>query len=137
VGALSQKMYESYPRRRLELLRSLLNVLRFTSKDRVASFAMSMEVANSLDIQPDDSEGLIDYIRAIDGVVAAAYFEEMEDGRVRVSLRSKSPAISVSKVCALFGGGGHTLAAGARIRGTLAEVQEKVLHAIDNEFDQP
>jgi phosphoesterase RecJ-like protein len=137
VGELSQKMYESYPRRRLELLRSLLNVLRFTSKDRVASFAMSMEVSNRLGIQPDDSEGLIDYIRAIDGVVAAAYFEEMEDGKVRVSLRSKSPTISVSKVCAQFGGGGHTLAAGARIRGTLAEVQEKVLHAIDNEFDQP
>ena len=32
VGELSQKMYESYPRRRLELLRALLNVLRFTSQ---------------------------------------------------------------------------------------------------------
>ena len=39
VGELSQKMYESYPRRRLELLRALLNVLRFGSGDRVASFA--------------------------------------------------------------------------------------------------
>ena len=29
------------------------------------------------------------------------------------------------------------LAAGARVRGSLAEVQEKVLHAIDHEFDQP
>ena len=137
VGALSQKMYESYPRRRLELLCALLNVLRFTSKDRVASFALSVETAKKLGIQPDDTEGLIDYIRAIEGVVAAAFFEEIGDGRVRVSLRSKSPKISVSKVCGLFGGGGHTLAAGARVRGSLAEVQEKVLQAIDHEFDQP
>jgi phosphoesterase RecJ-like protein len=43
----------------------------------------------------------------------------------------------VSKVCGLFGGGGHKLAAGARIAGTLAEVQEKVLQALDHEFDQP
>ena len=88
-------------------------------------------------VQPDDTEGLIDYIRAIDGVIAAAFFDEIGDGRVRVSLRSKSPRINVSKVCGLFGGGGHTLAAGARVRGTLAEVQERVLQAIDHEFDQP
>jgi len=137
VGTLSQKMYESYPRRRLELLCALLNVLRFTSKDRVASFASSAEIAKKLGTQPDDTEGLIDYIRAIEGVVAAAFFEEIGDGRVRVSLRSKSPKINVSKVCGLFGGGGHMLAAGARVRGSLAEVQEKVLQAIDHEFDQP
>jgi bifunctional oligoribonuclease and PAP phosphatase NrnA len=137
VGALSQKMYESYPRRRLELLSALLNVLRFTSQDRVASFALSAETARKLGIQPDDTEGLIDYIRSIEGVVAAAFFEEMGDGRVRVSLRSKSPKINVSKVCGRFGGGGHTLAAGARVSGSLAEVQEKVLQAIDHEFDQP
>ena len=137
VGTLSQKMYESHPRRRLELLRALLNVLRFTSNDRVASFALSAETAKNLGVQPDDTEGLIDYIRGIEGVVAAAFFDEVGDGRVRVSLRSKSPKINVSKVCGLFGGGGHTLAAGARIAGSLAEVQEKVLQTIDHEFDQP
>ena len=137
VGDLSQKMYESHPRRRLELLRELLNVLRMTSQDRVASFALSAETTKRLGVQPDDTEGLIDYIRGIEGVVAAAFFDEIGDGRVRVSLRSKSPQVNVSKVCGLFGGGGHTLAAGARIAGSLAEVQEKVLQAIDHEFDQP
>jgi phosphoesterase RecJ-like protein len=137
VGALSQQMYESYPRRRLELLRALLNVLRLSSNDRVASFALTAETANRLGVQPEDNEGLIDHIRAIEGVTVAAFFEELPEDRIRVSLRSKSPKISVSKVCGLFGGGGHTLAAGARIRGSLAEVQEKVLHAIDHEFDQP
>jgi phosphoesterase RecJ-like protein len=137
VGELSQQMYESYPRRRLELLRALLNVLRFSSHDRVASFALTAETASRLGAQPEDNEGLIDYIRAIEGVTVAAFFEELPEERIRVSLRSKSPKVSVSKVCGLFGGGGHTLAAGARIRGSLAEVQEKVLHAIDHEFDQP
>src|SRR5690606_6970778 len=95
VGELSQHMYESYPRRRLELLRALLNVLRFTSNDRVASFALSAETAASLGVIPEDNEGLIDHIRAIDGVVVAAFFEELPDGKVRISLRSKDPAIDV------------------------------------------
>jgi len=137
VGDLSQRMYESYPRRRLELLRALLNVLRLSSRDRVASFALSAETTKNLGVLPEDSEGLIDFIRSIDGVIAAAFFEEVGDGRVRISLRSKSPKVDVSKVCGLFGGGGHRLAAGARLVGSLAEVQENVLQAIEHEFDQP
>jgi phosphoesterase RecJ-like protein len=136
VGELSQRMYESYPRRRLELLRALLNVLRFSSKDRVASFALSMETVKRLGAMPEDNEGLIDTIRAIDGVIAAAFFEELEDGKVRISLRSKSPRVDVSKVCSQFGGGGHTLAAGARVAGSLAEVEERVLQAIDQELSK-
>lgn len=136
IGDLSQKMYESYPRRRLELLREMLNVLRFTSGDRVASFALTMETVTRLGVIPEDNEGLIDYIRAVQGVVVAAFFEELGDGRVRISLRSKTPKVDVSKVCGMFGGGGHTLAAGARMKGTLAEVQEQVLAAIDLEISK-
>lgn len=131
VGELSQRIYESYPRRRLELLKSLLNVLRFTSNDRVASFALTNEVSRSLGVLPEDNEGLIDTIRAVQGVVVAAFFEELEDGRVRGSLRSKDPRADVCKIAAQFGGGGHTLAAGLRMSGPLAVAQEKVLKAID------
>jgi phosphoesterase RecJ-like protein len=135
VGELSQKMYESYPRRRLELLRALLNVLRFTADNRVASFALSLETARKLGAQPEDNEGLIDTIRAVEGVVVAAFIEELEGEKVRISLRSKDPRIDVSKICAAFGGGGHTLAAGARLAGPLHEAEEKVLAVIAAEFD--
>lgn len=134
VGALSQKMYESYPRRRLELLRALLNVFKLTSHDRVASFTLTQATSTALGVFPEDNEGLIDTIRAIEGVVVAAFIEELPEGKVRISLRSKDPKIDVSKICGLFGGGGHKLAAGARIQGPLAEVEAKVLSAIDHEF---
>jgi phosphoesterase RecJ-like protein len=133
VGKLSQDMYENNPRRRLELLRALLNVLKFTSNDKVASFALSLETAQSLAAEPEDNEGLIDHIRSLEGVIVAAFFEELPGGKIRISLRSKDPRADVCKVCAQFGGGGHTLAAGARLTGTLAEAQERVLAAIDRE----
>ena len=134
VGQLSQKMYESYPRRRLELLRALLNVLRFEAGGQIASFALSLATSQALGAQPEDNEGLIDTIRAVEGVVVAAFFEELPEGKVRISLRSKDPRADVCKICAQFGGGGHTLAAGARYRGTLAETQELVLAAISREL---
>ncbi len=130
VGNLSQRMYESYPKRRLELLRALLNVLRFSADGKVASFALTLDTVRAVGAQPEDNEGLIDTIRAVEGVIVAAFFEEMPDSKVRVSLRSKDPRVDVCKICAEFGGGGHALAAGARIAGGLAEVEERVLQAI-------
>jgi bifunctional oligoribonuclease and PAP phosphatase NrnA len=134
VGSLSQQMYETHPRRRIDLLRALLNVLKITCDNRVASFALTVKTASTLGAQPEDNEGLIDTIRGIEGVIVAAFFEELPDGKVRVSLRSKDPRVDVCKVCAQFGGGGHTLAAGARTSGDLASVEEKVLTAICNEI---
>ena len=130
VGRLNQQLYENYPRRRLELLRELLRTMRFEQGDSVASFTLSLQTAAELGVLPEDNEGLIDHLRAIRGVIVAVFFEELTDGKVRVSMRSKSNAVDVCAICQKFGGGGHTLAAGARVRGTLAEVEEKVLEEI-------
>jgi phosphoesterase RecJ-like protein len=46
---------------------------------------------------------------------------------VRVSMRSKTEVVDVCAICQKFGGGGHSLAAGARVRGTLSEVESRVL----------
>ena len=130
VGRLNQQLYENYPRRRLELLRELLRTMRFEHRGRVASVSLSLKTAAELGVLPEDNEGLIDHLRAIRGVIVAVFFEELNDGKVRVSMRSKDDAVDVCAICQKFGGGGHTLAAGARVRGTLAEVEEKVLEEI-------
>ena len=130
VGRLSRQLYENYPRRRMELLRELLRTMRFERGGRVASFSLTLKTAADLQVLPEDNEGLIDHLRAIRGVIVAVFFEELADGKVRVSMRSKSDAVDACAICQKFGGGGHTLAAGARIRGTLAEVEKNVLEEI-------
>jgi phosphoesterase RecJ-like protein len=135
VGRVSQLLYENYPRRRMELLRELLGTMRFSGKDQIASFSLSQNVASKLGVKPEDTEGLIDHLRAIHGVIVAIFFEELSDGKVRVSIRSKSDKVDVSAICQQFGGGGHKLAAGARVRGTLDEVEQKILKAICDVID--
>jgi phosphoesterase RecJ-like protein len=135
VGSVSQQVYENFPRRRVELLRELLGTMRFEGKGRVASFSLSLKTAAELGVIPEDNEGLIDHLRAIQGVIVAVFFEELADGKVRVSMRSKNEKADVCAICQKFGGGGHTLAAGARIRGSLAEVEERVLKAICDVVD--
>ena len=130
-GALSTAVYERYPVRRLELLRELLAVLRLSDDGRVASWALDLEMKERLSLQPEDSESLTDLIRAVDTVDVAVFFEELDGGTVRVSMRSKRvEAADVCEVCRCFGGGGHPMASGARVEGDLDNVVEEVLAKI-------
>jgi phosphoesterase RecJ-like protein len=133
AGALSSAIYESYPYRRIELLKKLLGNLKMTVDDQVASWCLDLQTKEELSIKPEDSENLSDLIRGIDSVRVAVFFEELKDCSVRVSMRSKDVNLAdVSKICAHFGGGGHPLASGARVNGKLYEVEEKVLNKICN-----
>lgn len=127
VGRISQLTYENFPRRRIELLRDLLATMRFACDGKLAYFSLSQASALALGVIPEDNEGLIDHLRAIQGVIVAIFFEELTDGKVRVSMRSKNEAVDVCAICTQFGGGGHVLAAGARVRGTLPEVEKKIV----------
>ena len=95
---------------------------------------LTNETKQRLGIQPDDIDGLIDYVRSVDTVVVALFFEELPEGRIRLSMRSKDDRIDVNKICAEFGGGGHPRAAGARIRGNMEEVRSKVLKRVFHEI---
>ena len=127
VGRISQLLYENFPRRRIELLRELLGTMQFGCDGKLAWFSLSRAAALALDVIPEDNEGLIDHLRATRGVIVAIFFEELIDGKVRVSMRSKNEAVDVCAICTQFGGGGHVLAAGARVRGTLPEVEKKIV----------
>ena len=127
VGRISQLLYENFPRRRIELLRELLGTMQFGCDGKLAWFSLSQAAALALGVIPEDNEGLIDHLRATRGVIVAIFFEELIDRKVRVSMRSKNEAVDVCAICTQFGGGGHVLAAGARVRGTLPEVEKKIV----------
>src|SRR5262249_26372056 len=113
----------------------LLHTMRFQQESRVASFSLTLKTASELGVLPEDNEGLIDHLRAVRGVIVAVFFEELTDGKVRVSMRSKSDAVDVCVICQKFGGGGHTLAAVARVHGTLPEVERRVLAEVRARID--
>jgi phosphoesterase RecJ-like protein len=130
LARISQEVYESYPLARVNLLRHVYNNFHLTHDDRTAYFWLRQRDYLRTGAQPDDSEGLIDHIRAIQGVVVACLFEEVKPGLTRISLRSKNPDVNVNTIAGLFGGGGHSAAAGARIEGRPIAIQRRVLNAV-------
>lgn len=72
---------------------------------------------------------LINVLTTIYDAKVAVIFVERPNGEVKISLRAH-PGVDVSAVAQAFGGGGHAAAAGAEIKGTLEEVQARVLPAV-------
>jgi phosphoesterase RecJ-like protein len=118
------------------LLRHVYNKFRLTENDQIAYFWLKQKDFVRTGSDKDDSEGLIDHIRAIDPVIVACVFEEVGPDITRISLRSKSDLLNVSDIAAQFGGGGHPAAAGARISGTPLSVQRQVIAAIRKALKQ-
>lgn len=135
VGAINAKTYDSHPYRRVELLRHLLNTLSLSEDRRMSDWQLTYKVKEDLGLKPEDSEGLIDLIRAVDGVEVAVFFEELKDGTIRVSMRSKNPQVNVCDIAKSFGGGGHVMAAGIRMDGSLESARTRVLAALQNVLD--
>lgn len=128
VGELNARIYHEYPFRRVELLRELLGTLERSEDGRIAWWILRQEVKDRLEMQAGDTEGLVDVMRAIRGVVLCVFFEEIA-GALRVSMRSKDERVNVCRVCARFGGGGHAMASGARIEGNAGDLVGPVLEA--------
>ena len=133
---INSNTYDNHPFRRLELMRALLNTLELSDCGLVANWTMRDQLRIDLGLLPEDSEGLIDLIRAIRGVQLAVFFEELPDGKIRVSMRSKDRKLDVCKIATEFGGGGHALAAGIRMKGPLEEAKPLVLAAIHRRIQE-
>ena len=127
---ICDEVYQSYPLSRVRLLRHVYNRFRLTHQNQIAWFWLKKADFARTGADSSDSEGLIDHIRAIAPVVVACVFEELEPELTRISLRSKSEKVNVNEIAALFGGGGHPAAAGARLRGKPISVQRKVIGAV-------
>lgn len=130
LAKICDEVYQSYPLSRAKLLKHVYSKFRLADNDRIAWFWLKQKDFARTGAESDDTEGLIDHIRAIEPVVVACVFEELEPGLTRISLRSKSDKVNVSEICGQFGGGGHPAAAGARIPGTSLSTQRKVIAAI-------
>jgi len=131
VGEVSHHVYESYPYARMQLLQQTLADLKLVEHNRVAYFWVTNEMYERSGAKREDTEGLIDFARSIDGVVVAVLFEELvEPGKIRASFRSKHPKLDVNSIARHFGGGGHREASGARITGQPRDVEQRVLEAI-------
>ena len=107
---IATEVFESSPFGYLKLVgRMLERAALFEKEQFVFSWITQADLA-FFEVDMEETEKLIDLLRATRDARVAAMFKEQADGKYRVSLRSRGP--SVGEIARSQGGGGHELAAG-------------------------
>lgn len=81
-----------------------------------------------------EGEGIVNFLAGTKGARAAALLYQVPDGW-RVSMRSLSEEVDVSELAALFGGGGHSRAAGCTLKGGV-EARDEFLAVISERIER-
>ncbi|MDH3228030.1 MAG: DHH family phosphoesterase, partial [Thermoleophilia bacterium] len=122
---IARRLYEQQPAGRIRLLgraiersQILMDGLLMVSDLRQEDFR---------ELEATDTETVVEVLRSVEGVEAAALLRELDDGRFRASLRTSRPDVDVSIVARKEGGGGHRAAAGFTSDRQPAELYEWIV----------
>lgn len=127
-GQVSLWINESIPPSAIKLLGLCLSTLQVTSDGKIATLEMPRRFLELSGASPEDSDGIVNYGRAIEGVLVSVLLKEA-DGGVRVSMRAK-PGVDVYAVACMFGGGGHKAAAGCFVPLPLEQAKARLLEVL-------
>ncbi len=120
---MSRRLYEEQPLERLLLAGRALERARPLAGGRALGSVLTRD--DFAAVGGDDTEGIVELMRAVRGIRAAAFVRESgPDGAWRVSLRTADPAVNVSEIARQEGGGGHRAAAGFSSRRDPDELLE-------------
>lgn len=103
-------------------------------QDKLVYSTISKEESELLGAKSEDTEGIIDQLRATKGVECAFFLYEIEDDYYKVSLRSNS-FVDVCEVAKNFDGGGHKKASGCMIKGKINTIIEQLIEVISKQLN--
>ena len=115
VNDIYRRLYEHVPIEKLKLVSRALEKIELHDDGNLATTYISSEDYDATGSGEPLTEGIIDYLRTIDGTALVAVVrDQAEQGRAarKVSLRAKDRRVDVSAIARKHGGGGHRRAAG-------------------------
>ncbi len=122
VRDITSRVIDTMSLGKFHLLRRLLDRAELCNGGQVAhAFILNSDLAETGALS-EDVDGLINYLRNLEGVKLAVLFREEGDGETKVSFRSH-PEINSAEIADRFGGGGHAMAAGATLPWPLDEAR--------------
>lgn len=91
---------------------------------------VTQEMMNLYGAKTEDLEGVVDELRITDGVECAVLVQQTGDQEYKISMRSNT-YVDVNKIAVYFEGGGHVMAAGCTMRGSLHDVINNIMAQVE------
>ena len=129
LAQLNKRHFRTKSWKRLKLESMLIAGMELYDGGEVAIAALTRAMEEELQTTSRDREDIAALPGQLEGVQASATLRELE-GKCKLSLRTSGGYVDASRVCALFGGGGHAAAAGAMVEAPVEQARQMVLEAI-------
>ena len=128
ISEVYKKALKTKTKSSFELRKIANDRLEFLEDGKVAFTYITLDDEKSVGAKTGDHEGIVENGRDIEGVEVSIFLHERKNkpNGFKISLRS-SEYVNVSDICLMFGGGGHSRAAGAFSLGTTEQIKEKLL----------
>ncbi len=126
---IARNVYETRSYSSTKLLGLALSTIRTTADGRIAWASISQQQMAESSASGAETEGIVNYVRAVRGTEVGLLFREATNNATHVSLRSRD-GLDISQVARLFGGGGHSMAAGCTVERPLTDAEGLVLDAV-------
>lgn len=131
---LSSHIYQNEPLSILRLRALVTERIKLFCDGNLATSHATLQDFADLNVRTTDADGLVDVVRSVEGSHIALFLKEVDDGSVfRGNLRAKGD-YDVASIAEAFGGGGHKAAAGFSAKGTIEEIEAKVISLIEPLF---
>lgn len=122
---VAENIYETRALASVRLMARALENLHLSFEGKVGSVVLNQVMMREEQALPEHAEGIVDQVRAIEGIRIALNYYEMPDGSWKVSFRSKG-SVDVERAARSLGGGGHRNASACRLAGSLDDVKGRV-----------
>ncbi|MDD4496373.1 MAG: bifunctional oligoribonuclease/PAP phosphatase NrnA [Eubacteriales bacterium] len=129
VSDISKKVFDTVSKEKVLMMGEAIKSLKLLDGGKLAVITITYESIGKIAKHDEDTEGLVNIGRNIDGVEVSVLFKSTPEGKVKVNLRSNE-YVDVSKVASHFSGGGHIRASGCIISGELEDVKVQVINKI-------
>lgn len=126
-------IYEHKSEKRMRLLGNVLREIKSSCNGRIVWSEVTLEMRKKENVEYEETDGFIDQLGFISGMEVYLLFLERDDGKIKVSLRSKNN-FDVNRFAGKFNGGGHTHASGILLEGEMENIRNKVITSLENDM---
>jgi phosphoesterase RecJ-like protein len=136
IDDVNRRLYESVPLEKVRLLSRALEKIELHCDGRLIVTYITGEDYDQTGADEQMTEGIIDHLRAVDGIcVAVVVRDQVSRGRAarKVSLRAGDEQTDVSALARAFGGGGHVRAAGCSTELEFGEIVSEICAGLDRQ----
>ncbi len=131
---INRQMFAVKTRQRMKMEAMAVENMEAFFDGKCAVISVTLDFLEKMHVDSKDIEGIESIPLQLDTSVIGITIKEREKGFFKISMRG-TDGIDVSKICEIFGGGGHVKAAGCAIKGTLEEVKSRILEAVGKAAD--